>query len=91
MIMEIQKYLDVLGVTEEELKSKSRIHKYVFARQVIWFHLRGKFTTTKLASIFDRKHSTVIEAVSKIKGYVDINDKRTMQALRMLNEIDFSV
>lgn len=91
--MEISNQLDELntqiinmsnscGYTVEDIKSPRRDGKIVIARALIWLRLRQKgYKLKTIALATGRTHGTVINGLKKIKGYIAIGDKLTLETL----------
>ena len=75
------------GITREQLKSKRRTNSVALPRQVAMFLMRRQ-TTLSLAEIgrfFDRDHTTVIHACSKIERLMR-EDRMMKDAIERLAE-----
>lgn len=77
------------GVTEEQLKSKTRTSEITLARQVA-FYLLYKTTDIskkKIGDILNRDHSTVISSISKVENEVKCNSLFEIEINELLKEI----
>ena len=67
------------GITEKELKSKSRLAERVEARRIIAYHLYNsgsKLTYNRIGFMLGKKnHSDAIYLVKKAQDFMDIDDK----------------
>lgn len=79
MIMEIQKYLDVLGVTQEDLKSKKRDLDISLIRHVVWRQLRKTYTLIQIGKVFNRCHGTIHAGIKQIDDLIEIKDKEVLE------------
>lgn len=72
---------DVVGVTVEEVKVKRRDRELVLARQ-LYFYLASLHTSStyeEIAELVGMDHSSVSYHISKVKEYIDTNDKLFMK------------
>ena len=73
----IQTAVVVTGISMVQLKSKTRLRKVVYVRQVTVFLIQKytSLTMLKTGKLFDRDHSTVIASVRRVndakKGFND--------------------
>jgi chromosomal replication initiation ATPase DnaA len=67
---------DVLNIPEAEIKGKSRKSKVVIARHIYCYIAYHKTETVseKVGLVINRDHSTVIHALKKISGFLDVKD-----------------
>tara|TARA_Y100000389_G_scaffold89929_1_gene86435 strand:- start:254 stop:754 length:501 start_codon:yes stop_codon:yes gene_type:complete len=73
-------------ISEDEIKSKSRIAEVVRARH-LFFYLSRHVSNTPLKEIGDyvkRNHCTVISGLTKVQGFLDVNDKETINDCKNL-------
>jgi chromosomal replication initiator protein len=77
------------GLSKDEIIKKCRKRERVFARHLVCY-LALKFTQLSLASIgepFGQDHTTVIHGNLKIKGYLDIKDPQTCEAVETIENL----
>jgi chromosomal replication initiation ATPase DnaA len=67
--------LDRIGITDEQIKGKCRLHYIVAARSVIAKSIRKRYktmTTTKIGKMINRDHSTVIHYCNRQCNSVEL-------------------
>lgn len=82
--MEIQKYLDVFDVTEEELKSKKRDLDISLIRHIVWRHLRKTYTLKRIGKYFNRCHGTVHAGIKQVEDLIEIKDKEVLSLIEKI-------
>lgn len=85
--MEIQKYLDVLGVTEEELKSKKRDLDISLIRHIVWHHLRKTYTLKQIGKYFNRCHGTIHAGIKQVEDLIEIKDKEVLEIVEKIKAL----
>lgn len=85
----ISRVCEVFHVTYDELKCKSRVTKFVYARQACMYFLSKNtaMTLTAIGVIFNRDHTTVIHAVQHIQDLMQSDDRVRIE----LNELKDSL
>ena len=80
----------VLNVTEEELKSKSRIRKNSDARKMFFNYLKDNtsYSLTELGFLLNRDHSTVIYSIKTNKIYCDTDKAYKENYEKIKNEFN---
>ncbi len=69
----VAKAVEVYGYTEEELKGRSRKQCLVRARHVtMWVAIQLGATVAQISRAFDRDHSTVCHAITKVENRPDL-------------------
>lgn len=60
---------DQFGVTEKEMKSKSRTHRIVRARWAAFYFIRKHrgYSMPRIGGIFNKDHSTVVTALQNME------------------------
>lgn len=71
----------IAGLTRAQLISRSRKDRTVISRAVVYDFLYAcfEFSTCEIGAAFDRNHSSVLNALKKIKGYLEYGDKETTE------------
>lgn len=74
-------------VSREDIKSKKRFREMTFARHIAMFLIRTMTAKryVKIGEIFNRDHSTALNAMIKINGFLDIKDSQTIIALEEIS------
>ena len=68
-------YSERIGISVENLKSKSRNTEIVVPRQVYWFYLKSqKYNFCEIGRLFGKSHGTIIFGVKRIQNLIDIKD-----------------
>lgn len=81
---------DYFVINKKDLSNKSRERNLVLPRHIAMYLIKTKTKATYLSigQIFKRDHSTVINAMDKINGFLDIKDDITVDAIdAILNNI----
>jgi len=85
-IYSIQEYSEKIKIQVGDLYGKSRSHKISTPRQIYWYYLSlNKIPVTSICKEFNRKHSTILEGIKKINGYIDVKDKTINSYLNALS------
>lgn len=73
IIKEVIRYFDI---TEEKLRSRSRLRLFAFARMCCYFLLRKhtNYSYLVIGSFFGRDHSTVIVALNHLSDLMDTDE-----------------
>ena len=72
----IKEYSEKIGIPTNMLKGESRKRTVSVARQVYWYYLfQNGVQKKQICGEFNRKHSTVLEGIRKVEGYIDVGDK----------------
>lgn len=89
IIMCVCEYFDI---SEESLKGISRQTKFTFPRFICMYLLKREINTDfrSLGKMFNRDHTTVINAVQKIEDFISINDQKTKVALNEIRSYFFN-
>ena len=75
-MIDFETYSERLKIPVSEINRKTRIREIVAARQVYWFYLREfGFSFNEIGRMFGKNHSTVFQAISKIKDLIASNDR----------------
>jgi len=80
-------------INKDDIFNKTRIRKYILIQHICMYVLKEKYQLPYLtiAKIFNKNHVTIICAVKKIKGIIELCDKHK-SLLKEYNEIyDFIV
>jgi len=77
------------NISKASLFSKSRKGKIVYIRQLFIYILVTdlKQGLERSAGLFGLDHSTAIHARNKIQDWIDINDKKTIEDLKLIREL----
>ena len=74
-----------IGVTEDDVKGRSRKRDYVIARHIYCFvaHFYYKYHLTSIGRILDRDHSSVIHAIKAVCNEYETNTefKKTFERI----------
>lgn len=76
------------NISKASLFSKSRKGKVVYVRQLFIYILVTDFKQglERSAGLFGLDHTTAIHARNKIQGFLDVNDKQTIEDLKLIRE-----
>jgi chromosomal replication initiator protein len=78
------------GISQQDIIKKCRKREIIFARHLVCYFSR-KFTNLALASIGEhfggQDHTTVLNADRKIKGFLDIKDPQTCEAVETIENL----
>lgn len=71
----------IAGLTQAQLISRSRKDRTVISRAIVYdfLYVNFEFSTCEIGGVFGRNHSTVLNALKKIKGYLEYGDKETTE------------
>lgn len=85
----INELADRCEVTVAELHSSKSAGSISLARHLCWKVLRDVrgLTYRELGDIFNRNTSTIITAVKRVNGYLDTNDKETVDLYNRIKDI----
>jgi len=74
------------GITEEVLKSKTRVGKIVEARTIAAYHLhrRLKYSSTVTGRMLNRDHATILHLCNKAEDLIDVDKKFKNQINRFI-------
>lgn len=63
------------GISEKQLKSKSRLRHLVDARGIAMYILNKKmnYNTLMIGKLLNRNHATIIHQVRKIEGLIEVD------------------
>ena len=64
------------GITKEQLKSNSRDREFVDARSIVWYFLKKHYPSISfkiLGEYYNRDHTTVINGINKVTGYIEFD------------------
>ncbi len=82
--------LENFGITEDELKGRCRQRHIMNIRHALFYHMRYErnLTLTQIGKLFDRDHSTIINAVKNVEAWLDVPQifKEELQILEIINE-----
>jgi chromosomal replication initiator protein len=82
----LKRVCDTFGVTQSELLGTSRLRRVLVPRQIAMYLARssGKMSLPRIASAFQRDHSTVMHACRKVEDLVEADAKlaATVRLLR---------
>jgi chromosomal replication initiator protein len=84
-----------MNVTVDELKSKSRLRRIVYPKQVIMYLLRKKCMMTYMEIgrlMGNRDHTTVIHSIQNVKDLMSVDSliKDEVNDMEELIEVEFS-
>jgi len=86
----IKEYAKKINIPVCDLVGKSRKHEFSTPRQIYWYYLSmNKIPLTFTCNEFNRKHSTILEGISRIKGFIDVKDKTIKPYLEALDIFSF--
>ena len=77
------------GVSLEEIKGKSRKKDITECRHIIFYLLfiKDNFTLEDIGILIGgRNHATVLHGKNKIVGFLDFNDTRTKEIIKIINK-----
>jgi chromosomal replication initiator protein len=78
------------GLSKDEIIKKCRKREIIFARHLVCYFTR-KFTNLALSTIGEhfggQDHTTVLNGDRKIKGYLDIKDPQTCEAVETIENL----
>ena len=75
------------NVSPEDIVSKSRKRSVVYARDFIYCYLRSRgMSLEKIASHFNRNHTTVLHGIETIKGFIKCKDKIITRDYKLIKE-----
>ena len=79
----------ISNITKSSLLSKTRKREVIYARQLCMFIMTTEFNLklAKTGLLFGLDHATVIHSRDKIKDWVDIGDKQTIEDLKLIREL----
>jgi hypothetical protein len=74
-----------LGISEEVIKSSSRVQEVQIARMALYYHLRKKgYTLQQIGREFNRSHSAVLSALLNVDRALEIRDSRVTSVINMI-------
>jgi len=76
------------GVTEQELKGRSREQRLVEVRHAAWYILRKKHTLREIAKFYNRTHATVYAGIKRTQGLLDVHDRKMTKFINILSPVD---
>lgn len=74
------------GITEQKLKSKTRLGHIVEARTIVAYHLHKtlKYSSTVAGKMINRDHSTILHLCNKAQDLMDVDKKFKNQINRFI-------
>jgi len=77
------------NVSVAELLDRTKTRKVSLVRNICYLSLRKNkgLTYRELGNIFGRSTSTIITAVQCVNGYIDTNDKETVELYNRVKDI----
>jgi len=77
------------NVSELFVKENAKKKTIIRVRHMCMYFLREKtpMNLKAIGAVFKKDHTTVLHAINKIKGYIDINDPETTEDIKQINFI----
>ena len=84
-MIELDEYARKVGVSVEDMLSRSRKTEFVIARQVYWFYLRSNnIGFREIERRFGWDHATVLHGVKKVRDYIWTKDEYLEKYLKAI-------
>jgi chromosomal replication initiation ATPase DnaA len=76
------------GIPSGELLGESRVRRLAEARMLYWYILSlNGFGVTEIARLNKREHGTVIHGIRKIKGLLELGDRKITELYNLTKDI----
>lgn len=78
---------DYFGQRKEDIKGTKRNRDYVTPRHIAMYLIKIKTSqpVVSIAKIFNKDHTSVLHAMTKINGFIEIKDFDTLRAIEKIS------